>query len=199
MTKHLASVLLLLIIGIESGTSSCERGALSKIPLTADQVEVYARFLEQYGPTLKSLTGQDPHFINLANTTEPLELADDLNKNSGCFGEIDFENLAEARKRVHLLESTIASSSDIKLVDSAQQAAIRSALRNGTAATADNQTFETNLLIMSEIVIDKTHRFAAMRFSFSCGNLCGQGGVLIFEKIDQRWRSSNRICGGWIS
>jgi hypothetical protein len=58
--------------------------------------------------------------------------------------------------------------------------------------------FTTGLFSMSEIAFDKGHRFAAVRYSFWCGSLCGHGSTLIFEKVHGEWRKV-RNCGGWVS
>jgi hypothetical protein len=59
--------------------------------------------------------------------------------------------------------------------------------------------FSSGLFSMSEIAFDKEHHFAAVRYSFWCGPLCGHGRTLVFENVNGEWRNANRNCGYWIS
>ena len=51
---------------------------------------------------------------------------------------------------------------------------------------------------VSEIRFDATHRYAVMRFEYSCP-LCAAFGNLVFEDADGRWVPSKRKCGAGVS
>ena len=181
----------------QSPTSQPGRHA---VPLTNEQRDVYAAVLNQYVSGLKKFAGGATESINLADTTVPLDLANELNHNKDCFSGITFDNLKSARKETHKVDATFESGRDLRLVNDAQQAALRRAITHGmSTTTVGNITLQTNLLQVSEIAFDKDHRFAAIRYTFSCGALCGKGGVVVFEKIGDAWRDANRPCAGWIS
>jgi hypothetical protein len=176
------------------------RAGRRAVSLTKDQRDLYVALLDQYVSTFKRFAGANPEFINLVDTTVPLDLADDLKEDKGCFSGITFDNLKGARKETHKLDTIFESWRESKLVDDAQQAAIRQAITQGMSATTVGQlTLQANLLQVSEIAFDKDHRFAAIRYTFSCGALCGKGGVVIFETFADGWRNANRPCAGWIS
>jgi hypothetical protein len=73
-------------------------------------------------------------------------------------------------------------------------------MRKGKSVeSAVASAFATGLFSMSEVGFDKERRHAVVSFSFWCGSLCGNGSTLVFEKIGQEWRITDRNCGGWIS
>lgn len=41
---------------------------------------------------------------------------------------------------------------------------------------------------MSEIAFDKERHFAAVKYSFWCGSLCGHGRTLVLEKVNGKWQ-----------
>ncbi len=49
-------------------------------------------------------------------------------------------------------------------------------------------------LTLSEIAFDPAHRYAALRYTFWCGRLCGEGMTLVFEKANGTWRQIDRHC-----
>ena len=98
--------------------------------------------------------------------------------------------------------------SRIRLVDPTPQSAIIKQgdpglplLTQGAALQdAVKQAFASGMLSLSEIAFDKQHRRAVMSYSFTCGSLCGHGGVEVFVRTsDGGWKSANRKCGSWIS
>lgn len=59
--------------------------------------------------------------------------------------------------------------------------------------------FDHGLLTLSALRYDPTHHRAAMTYAFVCGSLCGNGGVVLFEKTNTGWKESRKDCGGWMS
>jgi hypothetical protein len=73
-------------------------------------------------------------------------------------------------------------------------------MRNGKSVeSAVESAFSTGLFSLSEIAFDNGHRHAAVSYRFWCGSLCGQGATLVFEKVGDEWKKTDRNCGGWIS
>lgn len=198
--KRCIAALLFIAIGAVPLAFTWASASPSVVPLTTDARDVYAAFLDVYVPALKRSAGSNPAFVNLANTTAPLDLAAELKEDKDCFHGMTFENIKRARKQVHTLDLALVSRQDIKLVNSMQVSAIRQAITHGVpAATAGEMRLEANLLEISEIAFDTTRRFAAIRYGFSCGQLCGEGGTVIFDKTADGWRDSHRGCLGWIA
>lgn len=63
---------------------------------------------------------------------------------------------------------------------------------------AIKKAYSTGLFKLSEIIFDKTHHHAIVSYSFVCGMLCGDGGVLVLEKHGDKWTVS-KTCGSWVS
>ena len=59
--------------------------------------------------------------------------------------------------------------------------------------------FSHGLMTLSAVVFDTTHHTAALKYSFVCGGLCGNGGTVIFIKTSHGWARSKKACGTWIS
>jgi hypothetical protein len=172
--------------------------ALSKAPLTADQVAVYRTFLQSYN------NGSDAT-LNLANKTEPLNLPD-MGKDPECLKGIKLENVQEAASTVHMLDVSLAVKGRVVLVDPKRQSnRIKSndpgkTMREGKSADdAVANAFASGLLTVSEIAFDKDHHWAVLNFSFKCGMLCGHGATLVLEKTGEEWKLTKRRCIEWIS
>lgn len=142
--------------------------------------------------------------LNVSATTEPLSAKDF--EACACFDDIDLENLPAAFHRSHHLPSLILPTEGMRLVDPTQQSSAVHAndpsqtIRDGKlVGDAVNAAFSTGLFSMSEIAFDKEHRHAVVSYGFWCGMLCGNGATLIFEKIENEWKRSDRDCGSWIS
>jgi hypothetical protein len=106
----------------------------------------------------------------------------------------------------HDLPSDVLARKSMRLVDPSKQAKIVHAndpnktIRGSKSVDkAVKDAFTTGLFSMSEIAFDKELRHAAVSYSFWCGSLCGHGATLIFEKIGNEWKKTDRHCGSWIS
>jgi hypothetical protein len=160
--------------------SSSSQPLLTKTPLTAEQNEIYGKFLDFRLSLNKGV-------INLSDRTFPINLSGpDL---IPCLEGIEASNLGEARETVHLISEDILKGRAVRLVN------------------PNRNDIKEGLLSLSEIVFDKRHQFAVMSFTFSCSAPCGQGGprtvveagTIVFEKRDNEWRQSKRYCPTWFS
>jgi hypothetical protein len=59
--------------------------------------------------------------------------------------------------------------------------------------------YSSGLLTLSAISFNSSRSLAAFTYSFVCGELCGNGGTVIFNKVSESWLQRNQSCGGWIS
>lgn len=158
-------------------------------PLTEDQIAVYKAFLTDWQEGSKTP-------LNVANTTDQFQPERDdsqgcvrgFPKNSGAIAVHLFpEQFAD--DRIHLLDPTkykVAEVGDFthrpEDLDSAVQAVIAA-----------------GLMRLSEVIFDHAHRLAALKFSFQCGQLCGHGGIVVYERWKGHWRRSKRSCSSWQS
>jgi hypothetical protein len=183
-----------LLVGISGTASNKSKPTLSQTPLTSEDLELYGIFLD-------SFVGKGKELVNFSERTLPLTLADSDNEGP-CLEGIRLKRSAEAAQTIHMFPTSIADGRAIHLVDPSKHKlkdpgkAIKKGDSVGDAVAAG---FRAGLLSVSEIAFDEAHHFAAFKFSFICGSLCGRGGTLIFEKIDGKWTKSNRACPSWIS
>jgi hypothetical protein len=179
---------------------------LSKDPLTKEQISIYRTVLQDY---VKDGDGA----LNLANQTLPLDRSDAL-WDKQFVKSLQLEPDPKSGREVHLLDSAVALSPKMVLVDRDNQAktveendpskVIKGAIDNGEEVGKDRigdavkKAFSTGLFTFSEIVLDTQHRHAVLAFTFSCGMLCGHGNTIVLKKSRGEWKILKR-CGGWIS
>jgi hypothetical protein len=115
-------------------------------------------------------------------------------------------DLTPLRSLSRPVSSEVADRGHVRLVDPERQASTverndpSRKIRDGESVEdAVKGAFASGLLQVSEIAFDRNHRYAVMRFSFSCGMLCGHGGTMVFEKRKGEWKPTKRRCGFWIS
>jgi hypothetical protein len=61
-----------------------------------------------------------------------------------------------------------------------------------------NKAFSTGMFSLSEIIFNKKHTKAILQYSFACGRLCGNGGMVLLQKVGNYWKVK-KVCGGWVS
>ena len=156
-----------------------------------DAAEIYGKFLDDW-------TGKEKDPVNVSisakkPTAEELEeLSDCADKSTKWLptGSIDdLTNLVGNLSYVHLVDPNKWSALDPgKLI--AQGKPVDSAVKSG---------FDHGLMTFSAVVFDSPHKTAAFMYSFSCGMLCGHGGIVTFRKEQDRWVKSKNECGQWMS
>ena len=125
--------------------------------------------------------------------------------NEDCTKGISFANIPD--NQVHRLTTELNDFARIHVVNAdAQLAKLRehdpgSLIRQGKKVEdAVSEGFASGLLTLSEVVFDKTGRYAVMSFGFRCGQLCGHGGTLIFKREKSgNWKQTKRPCSIWMS
>ena len=65
--------------------------------------------------------------------------------------------------------------------------------------SAVNAGFAHGLFTLSAVAFDDSGTIAAFNYAFTCGGLCGNGGVALMTKTAKGWVRSKHNCGGWIS
>ncbi len=169
---------------------------VSDQPLTAEQVAVYKVVLHGW-------MDKEVSTVNLSVQTVPFPTSGAID--AGDCGK-DLEPVApEVVHRFRARDLPQLGPDKIVLVDPELQRrevrendpektigegrSIEDAVRNG---------FAHGLVTLSEIRFDKGHNRAIVSYGFFCGSLCGNGGIIVLEKIDGAWHRKSR-CGEWIS
>lgn len=172
----------------------------STTALSADEIAVYKAVLRTYSDDKGA-------GLNVSAKTYPLDPSASTTgfDQPECLGGVQLDNLSSASHSYHELPAEVLPSKAITLVDPKRQAVIvhsndpSNTIGKGMPVKdAVAAAFNSGLFSMSEIAFDKEHRFAAVRYSFWCGSLCGHGSTLVFEKSNGEWRKV-RNCGGWVS
>jgi hypothetical protein len=199
ITKGCPEVKQALALSSSSSGSGHEQPIKNTTPLDADEIAIYRTVLERR-------LSQGWTSLNVSDVTYLLDLTSDQSgMNCDCLQDIYLQD-SSAFHAFHELTADILPGKKMVLVDPAKQATIVRAndpdrtMRMGkTADEAVNNTFATGLFSLSEIAFDRSHHYAIVRYGFWCGFLCGNGATLVLEKIGDRWKVTDRQCGGWIS
>ncbi len=179
---------------IPSTSPSTREIAVSKIPLTPEQNQIYAGFLDSFLSSAKEVR-------NLSDKTFPLAIRS-ADERGPCLGGVQRDESSGAGQTVHLLAEEIARGRSLKMVDEnkIKLKDPEEGMKNGESVeSAVREGFDSGVLSLSEIVFDKTHRYAIFQFRYVCGPLCGRGGTIVFEKVGEQWKDSKRRCSLWVS
>jgi hypothetical protein len=160
-----------------------------KTPLTSEQLQVYGDFIESLSKM---------NFKFLSNRTYPLDLSS-LSKDAPCLQGIQFEDTAGPFKAVHSLDAEVLRRNSLHIVGEREESAILKRRDADSAVHATDSAKDTSgmtkdpgVLTFSEIVFDKSHHFAVLKYVFLCGSHCNSGAILVFEKVGSKWTGSTR-------
>jgi hypothetical protein len=160
-----------------------------------DAQVIYESFLDEW-------TGKDHSPINVSKTADQPS-PEDIKNFTDCAKE-------PGGKPVHWVVSTpikdlgevIRNLSYVHIVDPTtwHPDDPHDRIANGESVeSAVDAGFAHGLLTFSAISFDESRTTAAFTYSFVCGRLCGNGGVVLFKKSSHGWTKSKRSCGGWVS
>lgn len=199
--RHLRGSRVILTLGLLLAVTQiylmgCRSSAQTKVELStlsSEQLQVYGDFLDEFSAL---------HFKRLANRTAPLT-SDDLPEGSACIRGLSLENQSRGGKALHQFDSEISKGRDINLVDPIAQAKTlqqmdeeRSAQNAQSTGKSGKSTdiiaSEYGFLALSEIVFDKNHQFAVLKYMYFCGARCKQGSTLVMEKVGTSWTAKTR-------
>jgi hypothetical protein len=195
LAAMLGLILPLFLSGLDNS-----KPAKSTTPLSADEIAVYKAVFLTYG-------GDKDAGLNVSAKTYPLDPSASTTgfDQPECLNGVRLDNLSTVSHSYHDLPPEVLPSKAMRIVDPKTQARIvhsndpSNTIRKGEPVKeAVEGAFTTGLFSVSEIAFDKEHHFAAVRYSFWCGSLCGNGSTLVFEKIHGEWKKI-RNCGGWVS
>lgn len=197
MKKGSFAILVFLVLSLLVAvchSKSRDKPVKNKDPLSADEIAIYRVVLQQNAP-------EGSEYLNVSARTYPFDPP-----SGECLKGIELQNSINVSRSFHDLTPNVLSGKNMKLVNPGDQAKIvrendpSKTIRKGKPVqSAVEKAFSTALFSLSEIAFDKEHNHAVMSYSVWCGSLCGHGYTLIFEKVGNNWRKTDRICSGWIS
>ncbi|OZB58740.1 MAG: hypothetical protein B7X39_16735 [Lysobacterales bacterium 14-68-21] len=188
MSLRLLSVVILLAGVTLTGSSALHAQARASNKTTA---EIYKAFLSSW-------RGKDKAPMNVAEGTETLS-KQDLEEFSSCAG--GHHEWAPAATNASLA-TQLSALPWVHFVDPAKwQAADPGDLiaKGKSVDEAVEQGFSHALLTLSTVAFDSSGEFAALKYSLVCGQLCGNGGTVLFEHTGQGWVRSRKRCSMWLS
>ena len=165
------------------------QGGLSK-----DALEIYGDFLDGY-------IGKNQSKVNLVETTSVFHVSAS-ERDTPCLKHFTSEVLDEKTQTTHTFDAALVNGRSVVLIDPNVNkiADPADATKKGVPLDdAVKQAFAAGQLRLSEIVFDKSHKYAIFSYAFHCGRLCGSGGTVLLFKIDKKWVRSDEGCGSWIS
>jgi len=182
----LLSIALVSLASYRSGGSTSQS---SGAPLTSQRLQVYGDFIESFSKM---------NFKFLANKTFPLDLTI-VGKDAACLQGIELEGTEESSKLIHSIGPEVLRGRSIHLIGDRQELTILKQRDAEVAAhgadsmmDASGMTKDPGVLALSEIVFDKGHRFAVLKYVFLCGSHCNSGAILVLEKVGSRWTGTTR-------
>jgi hypothetical protein len=191
-TQHLAFLTLFSLI-FPLATSGARAPSNKSSPLTEEQIDIYVLFLNQF-------LGQNKVLAFLADKTVPLELSPDDWKDA-CMSGIELQSTTVAKTPAHSLGTKFISRIKSRLVEPSRlQVYVPPPNQEKPTKRASKEELTEGFLEISEIVFDKTHRFAVMRYSFGCGGLCSGSRVFVFVFDGEHWKEKTDVlCREWMS
>ncbi len=176
------------LVSLAACRSSAAPPRQSEGALTSERLQVYADFIESFSKT---------NFKSLSNRTFPLDLSG-VDKYAACLQGLKLEGSEDARKTVHLLGPEVLRGKTIRRVEAQEEGPIlkqrdsdTTMRRTGPGKDA-SATTDPGILTLSEIVFDKSHHFAVLKYVFLCGSRCNSGAILALEKVGSQWTGTTR-------
>jgi hypothetical protein len=163
----------------------------SKTPLTSEQQQVYADFID--------IMSSNKNFNLISNRTYPFD-SSILEKNAPCLRNLQLQNPEEAKNAYHSIDPGVLRGKSIRLVGTDEESTIlkqRDLYVSSHPDSAKNVSMQDTYLGVaefSELVFDKTHRFALLKYVLRYGTHFNGGGILVLEKVDSHWIGNTRFA-----
>jgi hypothetical protein len=186
-----AMCLLLVMFAARTLDAQSTAAALAPTPLSAESIHIYRDFVQHWNNGSRAE-------LNISNQTENFNPSEDDRK--GCL-----KDFVQARSvSTHAFPPDTFTGLNAHLVDPRlhEKRDPGDAIRKGTPVDqAVNAGFAAAIFTLSEIVFNSDHTRAAFSYSFVCGSLCGNGGVVLYQRDRHgTWREDEHVeCGRWIS
>jgi hypothetical protein len=206
--RWIISLAAVLLAGSSLRPQTSHAADVSTRPLTQDQLAIYEDFLSHYDEEgqISNVLGLQPVTVPF-NITMPVGTGDwwakktiELNRRfiygpGGCLHNIKLEPASSA---VHRLPPEIMRFGASEFVMQRMKAA-------GTLLPESKRTkgygpdgWSLTNFTVSEIVFDVTHRYAVLTYSANCNCRGGQGGSILYEHKNGKWRKVMGCADYWV-
>jgi hypothetical protein len=174
------------IITLGSYQSFAGASPRQETPLTSEESQVYSDFIESFSKT---------NFKFLSRATFPLDLSG-VAKDAACLQGLQLEGAYKGT--MHSLVPEVLRGHSIHLVDEKEEVAILkqrdgdSEAREANSKTNSGTTKDPGVLALSEVIFDKSHHFAVLKYAFLCGSHCNSAAILVLENVGAGWVATTR-------
>jgi hypothetical protein len=174
---------------------SCAKTTKNQQSLTAEQIDIYVLFFNK-------LLSEHKVKAVLVDHTEQLELSE-YDLKDACMSGIEIPSAEQRNFYAHslgpefiaLIKPRLTEPSRLRPVSSDDLSHLRE-----TPFPKSENGFTSGWLRVSEVVFDRGHQRALMRFNFTCGGLCSTSRLLVFVRDgEHRKEKSDVLCQEWIS
>jgi hypothetical protein len=161
----------------------------------SDVTEIYATFLQEW-------SGKNQSTFNLAKSADSVP-ENGINQefySSGCGGIADVRKLPSYSTSD--LSYIVKNLPHIHVIDPRTWRPVDPSvlISNGQAVgSAVERAYSSGLMTLSSVTFDEQHDVAIFAYTFMCGSLCGNGGVVIFHKTAKGWIRDKKDCVSWVS
>lgn len=176
------------VVILVSGCRAQNKPVLSREPFSEGQLSVYRGLLDMLSAF---------HYKNLSTVSVPFDFTG-FPETRPCLIGIELENISEAMRTIHTFGPEITKGRDLRLVDRHEQIKLLeqrdvspTVPKEKLTAGSQQTSSDLNFLVLSEIVFDKRHQFAVVKYLFRCGEHCGGGATRVMEKVDGKWVASS--------
>jgi hypothetical protein len=169
---------------------------ISARPLTPDQLAIYQDFLSHYEDfeQISNLLGMQPLTVPF-KADEIFGSERSLYGPKGCLHDLTLEPQSDA---VHHLPAEIMQFGTLDSVTRRITAAAKLVPQSKLSKGRGPDGYVLTKFTLSEIAFDMTHQYGVFVFSAACGCKGGQGGMILYERRNGKWKpSTTRFCGGW--
>ena|SRR5580765_5385197 len=147
--------------------------APSSEPMSTERIRIYLDFLQNHYDNGRNGT------LNVAESTVAF-----LSLPTHCLSQFKPEELWSSS--THTFPVDAFTGMAIRLVDA----------RTIRGRSNENPTsgVKVPIFTFSDIVFDRSHRHAAFRYYFDCGNVCGHNGTVVYELQKKNWTWASESC-----
>jgi hypothetical protein len=192
--SHLAAAVALTAFPLLHSGASAQQPRLVNTPLSPDQQQVYADFVESMSASKR--------FRIVSATTYPFDISV-LDKNAPCLKDLELQDPQDSQKIIHQLDPEILRKNPVRLVNADEEAEIlrrkdAEAAAHPNAKDASIDDVDPGVLELSEIVFDKSRHFAVLKLVYRVGSRSSNiVAILVLEKVDSHWVGTTRRPCKW--
>jgi len=160
-----------------------------------DVAEIYTIFLEEW-------SGKNQSMFNLAKSADPVP-ENGVNQefySANCGGITNVRKLPSYS--MNDLSSIVVNLPHVHVIDPRTWRTVDPSVlisKGQSVRSAVERAYSNGLMTLSSVTFDEQRDVAIFAYTFICGSLCGNGGVLIFRKTAKGWIRDKSDCVSRVS